>query len=219
MTTDANAAENEDLRQSKTAGNNVVIYDANDKTNNEKVVNNETIDLSSEQAEDNQSSIQFNFDTASPRTFRNNAIVSLLSDDKHSEPEENDDLLLVSDTKVFYAQPHHHNEDGCCKGKVAVESDETYENEKFEWTESCSAINDVLPPSFSRSYLYVKVKTDDTTDTMYIPGVSIINSTRESRREPEIYLCAVKCAKANNLNFFYAKTKDVEDFFKGMSIK
>jgi hypothetical protein len=202
----------DDLGQSTTTGNCDVRNEAYD------INSNATVDLSDDTDDNHSTSIQFNFETKSPCAIQKNSTVSLLSDDDGSnETEEDCDIVsaTVSPTKVISVQPRHHIE-GCCKGNVILETVETYENEHFEWTESCSAINDVLPPSFSGSYLYVRVKSEEDIDIMYVPGVSIINSPRESRREPEIYLCAVKCAKANELNFFYARIKDVEDFFNGI---
>jgi hypothetical protein len=105
--------------------------------------------------------------------------------------------------------------DNChCNSHHAVD-EETYENDKFEWTEPCATINDTLPPSFLGSFLYVRNKTAQK-DTLYFPGVVIFNNPPKDKREPEIYLCAVKCAKANSLNFLYSKVADVEALFQGI---
>ena len=105
--------------------------------------------------------------------------------------------------------------DNChCNSHHAVD-EETYENDKFEWTEPCATINDTLPSSFLGSFLYVRNKTAQK-DTLYVPGVVIFNNPPKDKREPEIYLCAVKCAKANSLNFLYSKVADVEALFQGI---
>jgi hypothetical protein len=91
--------------------------------------------------------------------------------------------------------------------------DSTFENDQFEWTESSGIINDALPPSFSASYLYIRDKSKG--DTLLVPGICLIHSTKIQNRDPDVYICAVKCANENNLNFLYSKTSDIEDFFKG----
>jgi hypothetical protein len=202
---DNNRAEDiKSVEHSETAGANDENIEKND------TINRDTVDLSEDV--EVQPSIQFNFDTASPRAIKNNLNISLLSDDDHSESEE--DSVGCCTSPIFLSTQQHRHIDGCCDSEFVTETiNETYENKNFEWTESCSAINDALPPSFSASYLYVKDKAHP--NTMLIPGVSIINPPSE-RRKPEIFLCALKCTNANSLNFLYTKIDDVETFFEGI---
>jgi hypothetical protein len=91
----------------------------------------------------------------------------------------------------------------------------TYENDKYSWTESCQIIEPFLPPSLSACYLYVQDKTKQ--GTIYTPGVCIINSPTENR-QPEIFVCAVKCANTNEISFMYAKTESVTAGLEGKKI-
>ena len=165
-----------------------------DKTNT--AVENVAINLSGNANENvfEDEDIHFEFDTSSPQRIQ---------DDGGELDEESVNEL---------SSKRHENND--CRNVYTTSNNETYENNEFEWTETCEAINNSLPPSFSGSYLYVRDKTKP--DTMYVPGVSIVNLPRE-KRDPEIFLCAVKCAKANTLNFLYTKIADVEAFFSGMN--
>ena len=163
------------------------------------------IDLSRDDADENvfDDNIQFDFDIASPRNMKTRTLHSSEDGEISSDETESVDKLFSK----------HDHKNGCCNETSTVD-DKTYENDKFEWTEGCEQINGSLPPSFSGSYLYIKDKSKP--NTMYMPGVSIINPPRE-KRHPEIFVCAVKCGKANDLNFMYAKTADIVAFFEGIS--
>ena len=89
---------------------------------------------------------------------------------------------------------------------------DTFENDKYSWTESCQIIEPFLPPSLSACYLYVQDKAKK--DVVYTPGVSIINPPM-TKRPPEIFVCAVKCANTNEINFIYAKSEAVNTVFEG----
>jgi hypothetical protein len=172
----------EDNCEANTEDNNVKIDESGDV--NETFVDDE--------------SVQFNFNTASPKQ---------LTSPKDNESQSDDESVVEISSK------HRHNKNDCCNASSTMDDTRTYENDEFEWTASCAVINDCLPPSFSGSYLYIRDKSK--LDCIYMPGVSIINPLRE-KRDPEIYLCAVKCGAANNLNFLYAKSADVEAFFAGI---
>lgn len=161
--------------------------------------------------------IDFDFDTTSPRVS-NKVHTSISSEDAGIESESGDESS--NDSSSLFSAKSNHDHNGCCKNVKSTLDDDfenTFENDELEWTASCAVIDACLPPSFSGSYLYVRDKMH-AEDVMYIPGVSIVNLPREQQRGPEIYLCAVKCAKANSLNFLYCKIDDVEAYFAGMRI-
>ena len=128
----------------------------------------------------------------------------------------NSDMSQVDDT----ALPEHLSTGNCSQhSHSCAQTQDTrscvFENDAFEWTEECPSISTALPPSFSKAYLYVRNKSLE--NVMYIPGTCITSPARD-RRPREIYLCAVKCAASNEINFMYLKAEDVEMFFKGSRI-
>ncbi len=128
--------------------------------------------------------------------------INLLDDSKTPQPE-----LQASRAESKSTDMHKHHDH--CSG---TDHGETYENDKYFWTESCQIIEPFLPPSLSACYLYVRDKTKQ--DATYSPGVSIINAPTENR-PPEIFVCAVKCANTNEINFIYAKKEAVNSMFEG----
>jgi hypothetical protein len=105
--------------------------------------------------------VQFDFDTASPNSKR----MQFQSCLDESEASGDDASSLSSSESTLNLRKAHHHNDGCC-GSTTDEA--TYENDKFEWTESSEIINKALPPSFSACYLYIRDKSK--SDTLLAPG-------------------------------------------------